>query len=104
MRHDTEFIWTEKCNRTFKHLKELLTEHPILWYPGPSHGYILFMDASGIGWAGVLTQEFKDEKGKKKNHPICYVNSQFKGTSKTGLPSPKKLLLFTWQSENSVST
>ena len=28
----------------------------------------------GIGWSGVLTQEFKDEKGKTKSHPICYVS------------------------------
>ena len=27
-RHDTEFIWTEKCDKAFKHLKELLTQHP----------------------------------------------------------------------------
>ena len=26
-RHDTEFIWTEKCNKAFKHLKELLMQH-----------------------------------------------------------------------------
>ena len=79
-RHDTEFIWMEKCDKAFKHLKELLMEHPILWYLDPTHGYTLFMHASGIGWAGVLTQEFEDEKGKKKNHPICYVSSQFRGS------------------------
>ena len=69
-RHDTEFIWTEKCNKAFKHLKELLMQHPILRYPDPNHGYTLFTDASGIGWAGVLTQEFEDDKGKKKQHLI----------------------------------
>ena len=68
-RHDTEFIWTEKCDKAFKHLKELLTQHPILRYPDPGRGYTLFTDASGIGWAGVLTQQFEDDKGKKKQHP-----------------------------------
>ena len=48
-------------------------EHPTLRYPDPNCGYTLFMDASSIGWAGVLTQEFEDNKGKKKHHPICYV-------------------------------
>ena len=38
----------------------------------------MFTDASGIGWAGVLTQEFEDDKGKKKQHPICYVSGQFR--------------------------
>ena len=79
-RHDTEFIWTEKCDKAFKHLKELLMQHPILRYPDPGRGYTLFMDTSGIGWAGVLIQEFEDDKGKKKQHPICYVSSQFRGS------------------------
>ena len=26
----------------------------------------------------MLTQEHLDEKGKGKNHPICYVNGQFR--------------------------
>ena len=79
-RHDTEFMWTEKCDKAFKHLKELLMQHPILRYPDPGRGYTLFTDASGIGWAGVLTQEFEDDKGKKKQHPICYVSGQFRGS------------------------
>ena len=79
-RHDTEFTWTEKCDKAFKHLKELLMEHPILRYPDPNCGYTLFTDASSIGWAGVLMQEFEDNKGKKKHHPICYVSVQFRGS------------------------
>ena len=55
-------------------------EHPILRYPNPEHGYTLFTDASGIGWAGVLTQEFTDDKGKKKHHPISYISGQFRGS------------------------
>ena len=79
-RHEAEFIWMEKCDKAFKHLKELLMNHPILRFPDPNCGYILFTDASGIGWAGVLTQEFEDDKGKKKQHPICCVSGQFRGS------------------------
>ena len=79
-RHDTEFIWSERCDKAFKHLKELLMQHPILRYPDPECPYMLFTDVSGIGWAGVLTQEFEDDKGKKKQHPICYVSGQFRGS------------------------
>ena len=68
-RHDAEFVWSEKCDKAFKHLKELLMQHPILRYSDPGQLYTLFTDASGIGWAGVLTQEFEDDKGKKKQHP-----------------------------------
>ena len=55
-------------------------EYPILRYPDPTQGYILYTDASGIGWSGVLTQEHIDEKGKGKNHPICYASGQFRGS------------------------
>ena len=55
-------------------------EYPILRYPDPTQGYIFYTDASGIGWSGVLTQEHKDDKGKTKNHPICYVSGQFRGS------------------------
>ena len=55
-------------------------EYLILQYPDPKQRYILYTDASGIGWSGVLTQEHTDEKGKMKNHPICYISGQFCGS------------------------
>ena len=55
-------------------------QYPILRYPDPTKGYILYTDTSGIGWSGVLTQEHVDDKGKKKNLPICYVSGQFRGS------------------------
>ena len=78
--HDVSFEWTEQCQKAFNHLHKLLMEYPILRYPDPKQGYTLYTDASGIGWSGVSTQEFKDEKGKIKNHPICYVSGQFRGS------------------------
>ena len=79
-RHNVVFEWTDQCSKAFNHLRELLMEYPILRYPDPKQGYILYTDASGIGWSGVLTQEHLDEKGKRKNHPICYVSGQFRGS------------------------
>ena len=79
-RHNVVFEWTDQCAKAFNHLRELLMEYPILRYPNPTQGYILYTDASGIGWSGVLTQEHLDEKGKAKNHPICYVSGQFRGS------------------------
>ena len=80
MCHNVVFKWTDQCSKAFNHLRELLMEYPILRYPDPTQGYILYTDASGIGWSGVLTQEHLDEKGKAKNHPICYVSGQFRGS------------------------
>ena len=79
-RHNVVFEWTDQCAKAFNHLCKLLMEYPILRYPNPTQDYILYTDASGIGWSGVLTQEHLDEKGKAKNHPICYVSGQFRGS------------------------
>ena len=79
-RHDTPFEWTEQCDKAFNHLRELLIQYPILRYPDPAKGYVLYTDASGIGWSGVLTQEYVDEKNRAKQHPICYVSGQFRGS------------------------
>ena len=54
-------------------------EPPILKYLDPECGYTLFTDVSGIRWAGVLTQEFEDNREKKKHHPISYISGQFRG-------------------------
>ena len=79
-RHDVKFEWMEKCEKSFIRLRELLIEYPILRYPDSSKPYIIYTDASGIGWSGVLTQEETDEKGRSKSHPICFVSGQFRGS------------------------
>ena len=66
--------------KAFNHLCELLMEYRILRYQDLVQGYILYMDSSGIGWSGVLKQEHTNDKGKSKNHPICYVSGQFHGS------------------------
>ena len=78
--HNVTFDWTDQCAKAFNHLCKLLVEYPILRYPNPTQGYILYTEASGIGQSGVLTQEHLDEKGKAKNHPICYISGQFRGS------------------------
>ena len=79
-RHDAKFEWTQQCQKSFDHLRDLLMQYPILRYPDPKRGYTVFTDASGIGWSGVLTQEYPDEKGRLKAHPVCYVSGQFRGS------------------------
>ena len=79
-RHDAKFEWSEKCEKSFNSLRDMLMEYPILRYPDPSKPYVMYTDASGIGWSGVLTQEDTDEKGRVKSHPICSVSGQFRGS------------------------
>ena len=78
-RQSIEFQWTEKCQKSFNNLRELLTKNPILRYPDPSKDYILFTDTSKFGYVGILTQEYEDN-GIKKNHPVCYVSGLFRGS------------------------
>ena len=57
-RHNITFDWMEQCQKAFNHLHKLLMEYPILQYLHLMQGYILYTDASGIDWSGVLTQEY----------------------------------------------
>ena len=86
-RHNVVFEWTDQCSKAFNHLCELLMQYPILRYPDPTQGYILYTDASGIGWSGVLTQEHRDEKGKVKNQShLLRKWTSSEETSSTGQP------------------
>ena len=60
----------------------MLLKEPILKYPDPNYGYILYTDASKYAWAGVLTQEYQYMEGVKIkiiHHPITYVSGLFCG-------------------------
>ena len=75
-KQDVKFEWSEKCQKTFQLLKDMLLKEPVLKYPDPSKPYILFTDASKYAWACVLTQEYEHEfdgKVRKILHPITYV-------------------------------
>ena len=78
-RQSIEFQWTEKCQKSFDNLRELLTKYPILRYLDPNKDYTLFTDASKFGYTGVLTQEYEDN-GIKTYHPVCYVSGLFRGS------------------------
>ena len=74
---------TPVCTKTFKMLKSLLIQEPILKYPDPSKPYILYTDASKYVWSCVLTQEYEHEiegKIKKIHYLITYASGLFKGS------------------------
>ena len=81
-RKDVEFEWTPQCQQAFKLMKKMLLKEPILKYPNPNYGYILYTDASKYTWAGVLTQEYhyeQDGKTKIVHDPITYISGLFRG-------------------------
>ena len=91
---DILFEWTKECQSCFELLKETLCTHPILRYPNQNRPYVLFTNASKYGWAGVLTQPYKEineltkstTKGgasQKKtviHHPVSYISGLFRGS------------------------
>ena len=83
-RHDAVFEWTETCQKSFDNLRVMLMDHPILKYPDPQQPYVLFTDASKIGWSGVLTQEHRSNESERRPrsrfHPVCYVSGLFRGS------------------------
>ena len=93
-RKDVLFEWTKECQACFELLKEALCTHPILWYPDLDRPYVLFTDASKYGWAGVLTQPYKEideltqltadvdasQKRTVIHHPVAYISGLFRGS------------------------
>ncbi|CAN6456208.1 unnamed protein product [Victoria cruziana] len=54
-----EFLWTDKCEETFREVKGRLTSAPILTLPKVGETFVVFTDASREGYGGVLMQESK---------------------------------------------
>ena len=67
---NTQFRWTEQCQRAFDHLKQCLTNAPVLMFPDYSKMFILDTDASDTGIAAVLSQ--LDDNNRE--HVIAYAS------------------------------
>ena len=51
-----QFVWTVECEKAFQHLKEALTNPPLLAYPNFDQEFILSTDASHDAIGAVLSQ------------------------------------------------
>ena len=70
---DALFKWTSTCQDTFKQLKQILTQGPVLTFPDFSKLFVLETDASGISLGAVLSavlSRVHDDICK----PICYAS------------------------------
>ncbi|CAJ2628780.1 unnamed protein product [Trifolium pratense] len=68
-RKDTPFVWNEECERSFRRLKEMLTQAPVLTIPDPTKSYVVFCDASAKGLGCVLMQD---------DRVVAYASRQLK--------------------------
>ena len=64
-----KFDWNQKCEESFKKLKNLLTSAPILRIVDPNKEFVVCTTACNDGVGGVLTQE---------GHAIAYESRKLK--------------------------
>ncbi|WVZ05361.1 hypothetical protein V8G54_018707 [Vigna mungo] len=62
------FLSQDNASQAFQHLKEALTNAPVLSLPCIDHTFIVQIDASSSGMGAVLSQN---------GHPIAYFSKQF---------------------------
>ena len=66
------FNWTERCQRAFEKLKEILVSEPLMRHPDFSRNFRVDVDSCAGGVGGVLTQIFDDGE-----HPVAYYSKTF---------------------------
>ena len=76
LRKGIKFEWTNKCHNSFKQLKGMLVEAPVLMQRTSGKEYTLYSDASSIGLGCVLMQDgkvvayaSKQLKAHERNYP-----------------------------------
>jgi hypothetical protein len=75
-RKGVKFQWTLVCERSFQHLKQLLTSAPILRIADPNEDFIVCTNACNEGLGGVLIQNgfvICYESRKLTEHEINYA-------------------------------
>jgi hypothetical protein len=68
-RKGVKFQWTLDCEKSFQHLKQLLTNAPILRIVDPNEDFLVCTDACNEGLGGFLTQN---------GFFICYESRKLK--------------------------
>ena len=82
-----DFVWDDRCLRSFEKLKQALCEAPVLSYPMNDGEFILDCDASDSGIGGVLSQV---QHGKEK--PVCYASKKLDKQQKRYCVTRRELL------------
>lgn len=78
-KHDVDFIWTLKCEKSVQFLKEALCDHPILVYPDPNLPYILYTNASKLRGLTQTHTTIITGTAVTVNLPVAYISGLFHG-------------------------
>lgn len=68
---DATFVWGEQQEKSFRTIKHLLTEKPLIRFPDSNLTFVIQVDASNVGIGAVLTQ---DTGGGQQ--PIAYFSQK----------------------------
>ena len=80
---DSEFIWSDECDRAFAEIKRIASKAPVLAYYDHSKPLDIQCDASNKAVGSVLLQE---------DHPIAYMSRAFSDTETRYAPIEKEML------------
>ncbi|TQV93704.1 pol protein [Cordyceps javanica] len=72
---DVEFKWTEKEEKSFTTIKELVTQEPVMKTPDPERPYEVETDASDYALGGQLGQ--RDDEGRL--YPVAFFSQKLHG-------------------------
>src|SRR5208282_4737542 len=78
LKKNTEFVWTEDCQKAFDMLKKRFTEEPVLMMPDQTRPFQIESDASKYASGAVLTQ--MDCNGDR--HPVAFMSQTFTDTER----------------------
>ena len=85
---NSQFRWTDQCQRAFDHLKQCLTNAPVLMFPDYSKTFILDTDASDTGIGAVLSQLDDNDQ----EHVIAYASRTLSKPERRYCVTRKELL------------
>jgi hypothetical protein len=84
LKSSQDWVWSEKQDESFAHLKRLLCDEPImLRHPQPDGQFVVYTDGSCRGIAASLAQVFDasdGDKKKRREHVISYDSRKLRGS------------------------
>ena len=93
-----KFDWTPTHHEAFLHLKEYITQVPILYYPDPNKRYIVYTDASDDACRVQLSQEHDGTEFSN----CLYSPTLFQKLKENGAQLNKKLMEFIMPLQNGI--
>ncbi|KAL6455153.1 hypothetical protein MHYP_G00364060 [Metynnis hypsauchen] len=94
-KHDSSFVWDEKCEAAMKFLKGCLTSAPVLRFPDFGRPFSIHTDASDAGLGAALIQ--KDEEGH--DVAVAYASRTLHKAEKPYSTPEKECLAVIWALE-----